>query len=193
MNNRCFAALAILLLASPVARAAEPYPFAGVFSILEAESEKHFGMDKFTCLASLVVQRPDGSYTAYHVSMEKLGAEGKAEFHPYETGICEYSSVKKLESCAVTKSSHGQYKYLADHQGETDGVTRLAIVDLRNPSQVNISIMRKCPFDEARLAPHLSEQWLNYSDEDFSWVIYRYLPFNLDLAAKAAKDLGVSP
>ena len=192
MAARHILATVCLALTVPHARAADPYPYVGVYSILSADFEKNYGMTKYLCLASLTVQRADGSYTAYHINMQKLGVEGIAQFHPYETGTCEYSAAKKTEDCKVQKSNWGQYRYFIEHRGEADGAEVQAVVDMRNPGTLTISNMRKCPFDETRIKPHLSEEWLNYSDDDISWVFYRYLPFNPDLAAKAAKNLGLT-
>ena len=99
-------AMACAAAASPV-QAAEPYPFAGVFSVLRADFEKHYEMTKFLCLASISVQRADGTYTAYHIDTSKLG-EPSVEFHPYESGSCEYAAEKKTEHCKVLKSNWGK-------------------------------------------------------------------------------------
>jgi hypothetical protein len=191
MQLRRFIPLLLLAALPSQALPAEPYPYAGVFSVLEAEAEKHYDMTKFTCLASLSVQRADGGYTAYHVNMAALGKDGVARFHPYEMGVCEFTPGKNTEHCKVTKSNWGKYEYYIDHRGEIDGAHVQAVVSMKNPTAVTISNMRKCPFSEERIEPHLSDQWLNYSDDDINWVLFRYLPFNPDLAAKAAKDLGI--
>jgi len=193
MCFRSAAVLALLAVTPLRAEAAEPYPFVGVYSVLDRDMETHYGMDKFTCLASLIVQRQDGSYTAYHIDMDKLGKEGKAEFHPYEQGQCDYSQPKHMDTCKVSKSNWGENEYYSDHQGEKDGVIQLANVFKGKPGEVSFAAMRKCPFDETKIKPHLSDVWLNYSDDDFSWVIYRYLPFNPDLAVKIRADLGIGP
>jgi hypothetical protein len=182
----------MLMLAAPVARAADPYPLVGVYSVLGAEAEKHYGMDKFTCLASFAVQRADGSYTAYHIDETKLGKDFKVEFHPYDMGTCSYDAGKKLETCKVTKSNWGEHVYYIIHRGTIDGAEVQDAADAANPTAVSTANLRKCPFDEAQIKPFLSEQWLNYNDEDFGWTVYRYLPFNPDVAPKIAKAIGVS-
>jgi hypothetical protein len=137
------------------------------------------------------MQREDGTYTAYHLDNQKLG-EGKVQFHPYETGSCEYSAIKKTENCKVEQSNWGKYQYFIDHRGLVDGAEVQAIVDMRNPGTVSISNMRKCPFDETHIKPFLSEDWLHYSDDDLGWLMYRQFPFNPDQAATVAKLLGVA-
>lgn len=193
MMKAAAGACAVLLFATPAARAADPYPLVGVYSILEAEAEKHYGMDKFTCLASFAVQRADGSYTAYHIDETKLGKDFKVEFHPYDTGICTYDAVKKLETCKVTKSNWGEHLYYIDHRGMIDGAEVQVAVDAANPSAASTSNLRKCPFGEEQIKPFLSEVWLNYNDDDFSWVMYRQLPFNPEQGPKIAKALGIAP
>lgn len=190
MRKRLVAAL-FSALPLAAADAAEPYPYVGVYSVLEAKSEAHFGMDKFLCLASINVQREDGSYTSYHVDMAKLGKDGTVRFHPYEEGTCTYTAATKTERCRVLRSNWGEYEYIIEHKGEIDGAHRYSNVSLKDPSKVYDMAMRKCPFPEQRIAPHLSGEWLDYSDDDIGWVIYRYLPFNPDLGDKAAANLGI--
>ena len=184
----CMLALACAA-ASPV-QATEAYPFAGVFSVLRADFEKHYEMTKFLCLASISVQRADGTYTAYHIDTSRLG-EPKVEFHPYESGICEYAAEKKTEHCRVLKSNWGKSEYFIEHRGEADGAMVQAVVSMRNPGTVTISNMRRCPFDEAKIKPFLSEEWLNYSDDDIDWTLYRHFPFNPEQAKQARKILGL--
>jgi hypothetical protein len=190
MAHRQAGVLALVLAAAGPVHAAELYPFAGVFSVLEATAEEHYEMTKFTCLASLSVQRADGTYTAYHLDTAAIG-KSKVLFHPYETGACEYSSAKKTEHCKTVKSNWGIYDYYIEHRGEKDGAFVQATVDMRNPTAVTVSNMRKCPFDEAHIRPFLSEEWQNLSDEDLNWVLYRHFPFNPDQAKQVAKTLGL--
>lgn len=173
------------------ALAGEVNPYAGVFSVLEAESEKHYGMIKFLCLATFSIQHSDGSYTSYHIDTQTIG-EGKVTFHPYEVGICDFESAKNMERCKVQKSNWGEHEYLINHQGEADGAFVQAVVDLRNPGAITVSNMRKCPFDEAQIKPFLSDEWQNLSDDDFSWVTYRHFPFNPDQAGQVSKILGLT-
>ena len=91
MGTRLLLALAFACAAGLPAKAAEPYPFAGVYSILRADFEKHYEMTKFRCLTSFSVQRGDGSYTGYHADTGDVST-GKISFHPYETGVCEYKA-----------------------------------------------------------------------------------------------------
>lgn len=182
-------ALALMCGATP-AMAAGDYPFAGVFGVLEAAAEENYGMDKFACLASFNIQRADGTYTAYHLDTDAIG-NSQALFHPYETGSCEYSPEKKTEHCNVEKSNWGKYDYYIEHRGEKNGVMVQATVDMRNPTAVSVSNTRKCPFDAVSIKPFLSEDWLNLSDEDLSWVLYRHFPFNPDQAKLVAKALGL--
>ncbi len=170
--------------------AAEPYPFAGVYSVLRADFEKHYEMTKFLCLASISVQRADGTYTAYHIDTSKLG-EPSVEFHPYESGSCEYAVEKKTEHCKVLKSNWGTSEYFIEHRGEADGAMVQAVVSMRNPGTVSISNMRRCPFDETKIKPFLSEEWLNYSDDDIDWTLYRHFPFNPEQAKQVRKLLGL--
>jgi hypothetical protein len=190
MGFRHAIALALAGVSAVPAAAAEPYPFAGVFSVLRADFEKHYEMTKFLCLASISVQRADGTYTAYHIDTSKLG-EPKVEFHPYETGSCEYAAEKRTEHCKVLKSNWGTSEYFIEHRGETDGALVQAVVSMRNPRTVSISNMRRCPFDDAKIKPFLSEEWLNYSDDDIDWTLYRHFPFNPEQAKQVRKILGL--
>lgn len=190
MGFRHAVALALAGVSASPAMAAEPYPFAGIFSVLEAKSEKLYEMTKFLCLASISVQRADGTYTAYHIDTSKI-RKSKVEFHPYETGRCEYAAENRTEHCKVAKSNWGQYEYFIEHRGEADGAVVQAVVSMRNPGTVMISNMRRCPFDEAKIKPFLSEEWLNYSDDDIGWVLYRHFPFNIEQAKQARKILGL--
>ena len=190
MGFRHAIALALAGVSAAPAIAAEPYPFVGVFSVLEAESEMHFEMTKFLCLASISVQRADGSYAAYHIDTAKI-RKSRVEFHPYVMGSCEYQAEKKTEHCKVQKSNWGKYEYFIEHRGETDGAMVQAVVSMRNPGTVKISNMRRCQFDEARIKPFLSKEWLNYSDDDIGWVLYRHFPFNVEQAKQARKIIGL--
>jgi hypothetical protein len=174
------------------ARADDRYPYAGVFSVLDAFSEKHYEMTKFLCLASFNIQRADGSYTAYHIDTRTLGGSD-IKFHPYEAGTCAYDAAKKTEHCKVSRSNWGKYEYFIEHRGEADGAFVQGVVDMRNPTEVKVSNMRKCPFEETRIAPFLSGEWLYESDDDLSWVLYRHFPFNVEQGAKVAKILGIAP
>jgi hypothetical protein len=191
MAARHILALAAVVAAPDMARAQDAYPFVGVFSVLEAHSEQHFEMTKFLCLASFNLQRADGSYTAYHINTGMLG-KNKVQFHPFETGTCDYSAAKKTEHCKVQKSNWGNYQYFVDYRGEAGGARVQASVSMREPGKITISNMRACPFDEARIKPFLSDQWLNYSDDDLGWTLYRHFPFNPKLAPDVAKALGIA-
>ena len=184
-------ALVLLATAAGLAWADEPYPFAGVFSQLEAKPEADYGMTKFTCLASFTIQRSDGSYTAYHIDSATVGS-GKIMFHPYESGSCSYTAVTNMEHCKVSKSNWGESEYFIQHAGQKDGAMRLNQVNFKTPNHLSEIAMRKCPFDEAHIMPFLSEEFLNYSDDDFSWTILRWLPFNPGLGPKIAKALGLA-
>jgi hypothetical protein len=191
MVSRIGCALALLAGLSGNARADDPYPFAGVFSFLDAALERHYGMDKFICLASFSIQRGDGSYTAYHIA-EPSVAQDKPTFHPYEIGTCSYDAAKHMETCRVSRSDWGEYSYFVEHVGEADGVIRVNQVSLKNPGQMNSLAVRKCPFTEEQITPFLSEDFLNYSDDNFGWVMLRWLPFNPDLGPKIARALGIA-
>lgn len=186
-------ACAMLVLLAAAARAADSYPYAGVYSALGAEWEKLYGMDKFTCLASLEVRQADGSYTAYHINTALLGKDFKVRFHPFEQGVCEYTAATRAERCKVTQSNWGESEYFIEHKGVVDGVERYNQVSLRDPSQVQDIALRKCPFTEDHIRPFLSDEWLHYSDDDIGWTLYRHLPFNPDQGPKIARALGIAP
>lgn len=190
MGPRIACAFLCLVMAAGAARADDPYPFAGVFSFLETKAEKTYSMDKFPCLASFSIQRGDGSYTAYHIDSNEFGKGVK--FHPYEIGTCAYSAVKNMEQCKVSKSNWGESEYFVQHTGMKDGVEVVQQVNLKTPMQMTEMTVRKCPFDAAQIAPFLADDFLNYSDDDFSWTMYRWLDFNPDLGAKIAKALGIA-
>ena len=64
-------------------------------------------------------------------------------------------------------------------------------VSFSTPLQMTSMAVRKCPFNETHITPFLSPDFLNYSDDDFGWTVYRWLPFNPDLGPKIAKALGI--
>lgn len=181
----------LVVLAAEAAQAADPYPFAGVFSFLESQSEKRYTMDKFTCLASFSIQHGDGSYTAYHIDSNAIGKGVK--FLPYEIGACAYTAATNMERCKVSKSLWGESEYFVQHKPDRDGAMMVDQINFKNPSQITEMAVRKCPFDEAKIAPFLSTELSTYSDDDFSWTMYRWLDFNPDLGPKIAKALGLAP
>lgn len=189
MAARLVCTLLILAVTAGAALADEAYPFAGVFSFLEAKAEKNYGMDKFTCLASFQIQRSDGSYTAYHIDSNAIGKG--VMFHPYEIGQCSYAAATNMERCKVTKSNWGESEYFVQHKDSKDGVMLIDQVSFKNPLQMTEQAVRKCPFDAAKIAPFLSEQFSDYSADDLGWTLYRWLPFNPDLGPKIAKALGI--
>ena len=77
MGPRFALAATLACMSASPARATEPYRFAGIYSVLGAEFEKHYERTKFLRLASFTVQRADGSHTTYHIDTRALG-EGQA-------------------------------------------------------------------------------------------------------------------
>ena len=190
MGCKWVLALTAFAISAGAARGAEPYPFAGVFSFLDAAAEKRYEMDKFPCLASFSIQHSDGSYTAYHIDSNEFGKGVK--FLPYEVGACVYTAATNMERCKVTKGLFGESEYFVQHKPEKDGAMMVDQVSLNNPSQMSEMAVRKCPFDEAKIAPFLSQDFSTYSGDDFSWTMYRWLNFNPDLGPKIAKALGIA-
>ena len=99
-RSRLIRILGALLTLAPLPTHAEDYPFSGFFwPAMDSVDTTRIAQ---LCALTFLDQRPDGTWSTYHVDLAAFRESKTISYHKLSEGSCRFTPETKVESCAVT-------------------------------------------------------------------------------------------
>lgn len=145
------------------------YPYSGFFTQPSSPN------DDTRCGVIFFHQKPDGSFTGYHLDEKYWNGNKKVRFLRYHVGKCEFDESSSLETCTTERNimmpeMNGKKEYSKIIEIHVDGIKALSAsseLDAKSDSGLE-TLLKRCPFDEEQIAPLLSESETTYSLEQLT-------------------------
>jgi len=144
---------------------ADPYPFSGYFA-MQSPGSVHAN-----CAFDILRQREDGAFSGYLLDRSHWDTHGEARFLRYKFGKCMFEAATRTDNCIAEEN-----RIAASPQVGPDRA-RITIIDEDRAGMLTLGpgddpsnqpdlppfVFVRCPFDEATIAPLLSEDVRAYT------------------------------
>ena len=96
VSLRCigFVLPVLMLIGTSGPGQAKDYPYSGYFAFVNSEFPG--SLDTATCAFSFFHQRPDGTYTSYHIDLALFKASKAVRYVEFNRAQCTYSEFQRI-------------------------------------------------------------------------------------------------